>query len=260
MASKKHTVLAIDIGNTNVALGLFSGETLAHHWRISTRHERMGDEFGIQFSQIFEHKGIKTNTIDGIVLSSVVPPLTESVAYACQNYLGQTPLVVSANIKLNVTIGYDDPTAVGADRIADAVAARALFSTPACVIDFGTATTFNAVSADGEYLGGAILPGIGLSASALFQRTAKLTTVELKAPPSIIGRNTTHAIQSGLIYGYVALVEGMVARFKQELGQRMVTIATGGHVHRISGLTDVIDHVKPWLTLDGLRIIWNMNR
>jgi len=260
MVQKRYKLLAIDIGNTNVALGLFSGETLDHHWRISTRHERMGDEFGIQFSQIFEHNGITTDSIDGIVLSSVVPPLTESVAYACRNYLGQAPLIVSSGLKLNVTIGYDDPTAVGADRIADAVAARELFSIPACVIDFGTATTFNAVSADGEYMGGAILPGIGLSASALFQRTAKLTTVELKAPPSIIGRNTTHAIQSGLIFGYVALVEGMVARFKHELGQATTIIATGGHVHRISGLTDVIDHVEPWLTLNGLRIIWNMNR
>lgn len=259
MKSKKY-LLAMDLGNTNLTLGLFKDETLQKHWRLSSNHERMGDEFGIQFNQIFEHEGIQPASISGIVLSSVVPPLTERVAFACQQYLGQTPLVVSADLKLNVTIGYDDPTAVGADRIADAVAARALFSIPACVIDFGTATTFNAINAQGEYMGGAILPGIGLSAQALFQRTSKLTTVELKAPPSIIGRNTTHAIQSGLIYGYVALVEGMVARFKGELGQETKIIATGGHVQRISDLTDAIDQVKPWLTLEGLRIIWEMNR
>jgi type III pantothenate kinase len=254
------TILAIDVGNTNLALGLFSGETLQKHWRLSTSHERMGDEFGIQFSQICEHENIPPASFNGIVVSSVVPPLTERVVYACQQYLGQDPLLVSSNLKLNVTIGYDDPTAVGADRIADAVAAKALFSIPACVIDFGTATTFNAINAESEYMGGAILAGIGLSAQALFQRTAKLTTVELKAPPSIIGRNTTHAIQSGLIYGYVALVEGMVARFKEELGQETKIIATGGHVNRISSLTTAIDRVEPWLTLEGLRIIWEMNR
>jgi len=256
----KENILAIDLGNTNLTLGLFQGETLQKHWRLSTSHERMGDEFGIQFSQIFMHERIQTTSFNGIVLSSVVPPLTERVIYACQQYLGQAPLVVSANLELNVNIGYDDPNAVGADRIADAVAAKALFTIPACVIDFGTATTFNAVNARGEYLGGAILPGIGLSAQALFQHTSKLTMVELKAPPSIIGRNTTHAIQSGLIYGYVALVEGMVKRFKAELGQETKIIATGGHVQRISSLTDAIDQVDPWLTLKGLRIIWEMNR
>ncbi len=258
--NKNKRILTIDLGNTNVALGLFNGETLNAHWRLSTDHGRMGDEFGIQFSEILEKKAIDPKEIHGIVLSSVVPPLTERIVFACENYLYATPLVVSADLKLNVTIGYDDPYAVGADRIADAVAAKSKFPFPACVIDFGTATTFNAINKDGVYLGGAIMPGIGLSANALFQRTAQLTEVELKAPPSIIGRNTRHAIQSGLIYGYVALVEGMVARFKQELGDNMIVLATGGHVRRISGQTNVIDHVEPWLTLDGLRIIWNMNR
>jgi len=260
MINKNKRILTIDLGNTNVALGLFDGQTLEEHWRLSTRHDRMGDEFGIQFSQIFEHHGIQTSTIDGVVLSSVVPPLTERIAFACEQYIGQSPLIVSSALNLNVTIGYDDPKAVGADRIADAAAARALYAIPACVIDFGTATTFNAINAQGEYMGGAILPGIGLSAQALFERTAKLTTVELKAPPSIIGRNTTHAMQSGLIYGYVALVEGMVARFKEELGQETTIIATGGHVQRISNLTKAIDQVSPWLTLEGLRIIWELNR
>lgn len=257
---KKTKLLAIDLGNTNLALGRFNGDQLEEHWRLSTDHKRMGDEYGIQIIELLDSKQVSPTNFSGIVLSSVVPPLTERVVYACENYLGQSPLVISSNLKLNVKIGYDDPTAVGADRIADAAAAKELFSIPACVIDFGTATSFNAINKDGEYLGGAILPGIGLAAEALFQRTAKLTTVELEAPPSIIGRNTRHAIQSGLIFGYVSLVEGMVKRFKSELGDNTVIVATGGHVHRIGNLTDVIDYIEPWLTLDGLRIIWEMNR
>ncbi|MCD6356370.1 MAG: type III pantothenate kinase, partial [Anaerolineaceae bacterium] len=215
---------------------------------------------GIQFLSLLENKGVSVSNISDVVLSSVVPPLTERVVQACELYIGKTPLTINPDLKMNIKICYDDPTAVGADRIADAVAVKSIFSTPACVIDFGTATTFNAINKDNEYLGGAILPGIGLAAEALFQRTAKLTTVELTAPPNIIGTNTRHAIQSGLIFGYVALVEGMVGRFKAELGEKTIVVATGGHVHRISKLTNVIDHIEPWLTLNGLRIIWEMNR
>ena len=260
MTGKNSDLLAIDLGNTNLTIGLFQGSELTEHWRLSTDHKRMQDEYGLQFLGLLENKGISPTVFSGIVLSSVVPPLTERVVQACEEYLGKTPIIISSDLKLNVKIRYDDPTAVGADRIADAVATRALFSCPACVIDFGTATTFNAINKANEYLGGAILPGIGLSAEALFERTAKLTSVELSAPPSIIGTNTRHAMQSGLIYGYVALVEGMVMRFKQELGDETVVIATGGHVHRISSYTNVIDHIEPWLTLEGLRIIWEMNR
>jgi len=260
MTKNKSDLLAIDLGNTNLAIGLFQGSELTEHWRLSTDHKRMQDEYGLQFLGLLENRGVSLTDFSGIVLSSVVPPLTERVVQACETYLGQKPVIVNSNLNLNVKIRYDDPTAVGADRIADAVAAITLFSSPSCVIDFGTATTFNAINEDDEYLGGAILPGIGLSAEALFERTAKLTSVELSAPPSIIGTNTRHAMQSGLIYGYVALVEGMVKRFKQELGDETVVIATGGHVHRISSYTDVIDHIKPWLTLEGLRIIWELNR
>jgi type III pantothenate kinase len=233
MIEKKSGLLAIDLGNTNLTIGLFQSSKLTEHWRLSTDHKRMQDEYGLQFLGLLDNRGISPTDFSGIVLSSVVPPLTERVVKACEAYLGQKP---------------------------NAVATRALFSSPACVIDFGTATTFNAISKADEYLGGAILPGIGLSAEVLFERTAKLTSVELSAPPSIIGTNTRHAMQSGLIYGYVALVEGMVMRFKQELGDETVVIATGGHVHRISSHTNIIDHVKPWLTLEGLRIIWEMNR
>ena len=260
MTGKKSDLLAIDLGNTNLTIGLFQGSELTEHWRLSTDHKRMQDEYGLQFLGLLDNRGVSSTNFSGIVLSSVVPPLTEKVVQACEVYLGKTPVIINSDLKLNVKIRYDDPTSVGADRIADAVATRALFSSPACVIDFGTATTFNAINKDDEYLGGAILPGIGLSAEVLFERTAKLPSVELSAPPSIIGTNTRHAMQSGLIYGYVALVEGMVMRFKQELGDEAVVIATGGHVHRISSYTNVIDHIKPWLTLEGMRIIWEMNR
>ena len=169
-------------------------------------------------------------------------------------------MIVSADLKLNIRILYDDPYAVGADRIADAVAVQQIYGGPACVIDFGTATTFNALTAKGEYLGGAILPGIGTAADALVSHTAKLPSVELKAPPSVIGRNTQHALQAGLIFGYVAIVEGLVSRFREQLGEDMKVVGTGGHIQKISDHTQVIDHVDPWLTLNGLRLIWNMNR
>ena len=260
MPNNKLNLLALDIGNTNLAIGFFQNRKLKDHWRLSTDHKRMQDEYGLQFLGLLDNSNMSTKDISGIVLSSVVPPLTEKVVQACEKYLGHSPMIIHSDLKLNIRIGYDDPSAVGADRIADAVAASTLFSIPACVIDFGTATTFNAINKNGEYLGGAILPGIGLSAEALFERTAKLPSIELSAPPSVIGTNTRHAMQSGLIYGYVALVEGMVAKFKEILGEKTNVIATGGHVHLISNHTDVIDHIEPWLTLDGLRIIWEMNR
>ena len=260
MVNQKSNLLAIDLGNTNLAIGLFQTGDLREHWRLSTDHKRMQDEYGLQFLSLLNNKGISSDDFSGIVLSSVVPPLTEKVVQACEKYLGHQPVIVHSGLNLNVKIAYDDPSAVGADRIADAVATCTLFSCPACVIDFGTATTFNAINKNNEYLGGAILPGIGLSAEALFERTAKLPSIELSAPPSVIGTNTRHAMQSGLIYGYVALVEGMVTRFKQILGEKTTVIATGGHVHLISDHTKVIDHIEPWLTLEGLRIIWEMNR
>lgn len=260
MVGKKSDLLAIDLGNTNLTIGLFQGSKLTEHWRLSTDHRRMQDEYGLQFLGLLDNKGIAPTDFSGIVLSSVVPPLTERLVQACDIYLGRTPVIISSDLKLNIKIRYDDPTAVGADRIADAVATKALFSSPACVIDFGTATTFNAINKSDEYLGGAILPGIGLAAETLYERTAKLSAVELSAPPSIIGTNTRHAIQSGLIFGYVAMVEGMVARFKKELGDETVVIATGGHIHRISGHTNAIDHVESWLTLEGMRVIWELNR
>lgn len=253
-------LLTIDLGNTNLTIGLYDGVNLNAHWRLSTDHQRMPDEYGLQLHSLLQNCKCKEKELSGIVLSSVVPPLTERIQQACRDYLEQEALVVSADLKLNVKILYDDPYAVGADRIADAVAVQETYGGPACVIDFGTATTFNALNAKGEYLGGAILPGIGTAAAALVSRTAKLPPVELNAPPSVIGSNTQHALQAGLIYGYVATVEGLVDRFRESLGENMKVIATGGHVNKIADHTKAIDQVDPWLTLDGLRLIWNMNR
>lgn len=253
-------LLAIDVGNTNITLGLYEGDQLGPRWRLATNHERMPDEFGLQFVGLIAHVGRQVKDISGICLASVVPPLTSKIVEACRRYLGADPLVVDAGVKTGVRIRYEDPRAVGADRIVDAAAVKELYGCPACVVDFGTATTFDAISAEGDYLGGAIAPGIGIAAEALFQRTAKLPRVDLQRPPNVIGRNTVHAMQSGLLFGYVALVEGMVARFRKELGANMRVIATGGLAEVVAQETDVIQIIAPWLTLDGLRLIWELNR
>ena len=253
-------LLVIDLGNTNLTLGLYQGDTLRLHWRLATDQARMPDEYGIQILSMLEHGGCKPEELTGICLSSVVPPLTEHIIQACQTYLDKMPLVVSCTLKLGVQVGYDDPKAVGGDRLADAAAAWKLYGGPACIIDFGTATTFNALTKDGVYLGGAITAGLGISLDALVRRTAKLPPVELQAPPNVIGRNTIHAMQSGLIYGYASMVEGMVARFKTELGADTKVIGTGGLVNIIAPHSKTIEITAPWLTLDGLRIIWELNQ
>jgi type III pantothenate kinase len=253
-------LLTIDIGNTNLTLGLYEGETLGPRWRLATDHERMPDEYGLQFMGLLDHADLATVDLTGICLASVVPPLTGKVVQACRQYLNHNPLVVDAGVRTGVRVRYEDPRAVGADRIADAAAVQKLYGGPACVVDFGTATTFDAISAEGDYLGGAIAPGIGIAAEALFLRTAKLPRVDLQRPPAAVGRNTVHAMQSGLLFGYVALVEGMVARFREELGPGTKVIATGGLAEVISAETEVIQIIAPWLTLDGLRIIWGINR
>ena len=253
-------LLTIDIGTTNLTLGLYDGEILGPRWRLATDHEKMPDEYGLQLAGLLEHAGLNAQDIRGICLASVVPPLTSKVLQASRQYLGQEPLVVDAGVKTGVRVRYEDPRAVGADRIADAAAVQRLYGGPACVVDFGTATTFDGISEEGDYLGGAIAPGINIASEALFLRTAKLPRVDLQRPPAAIGRNTVHAMQSGLLFGYVALVEGMVARFRAELGIKMKVIATGGLAELIAEETQVIEIVAPWLTLDGLRIIWHLNR
>ncbi|MCC7118639.1 MAG: type III pantothenate kinase [Anaerolineales bacterium] len=253
-------LLTIDIGNTNLTLGLYDGDQLGAHWRLATDHNRMPDEYGLQLLGLLQNANQSVQGISGIVLASVVPPLTGRVVQACHEYLKQKPLVVEAGIKTGVKVRYEDPKTVGADRICDAAAVMKLYGGPACVIDFGTATTFNAITKDGEYLGGAITAGVNLAAEALYARAAKLPNIELQTPPSVIGRNTVHAMQSGLMFGYVSMIEGMVARFRSELGSEMKVIATGGLSETIAKETNVIQIIAPWLTLDGLRIIWELNQ
>jgi type III pantothenate kinase len=254
-------LLTIDVGNTNITLGLYAGQERNHAWRLATVHNRMPDEYGLQMLGLLEHARCEVGQIEGCALASVVPPLTGTFLQACRHYLNQEPLVIDAGVKTGLSIRYEDPKhALGADRVADAVAVRSLYGTPACVVDFGTATTFDAISEAGEYLGGAIAPGIDIAAEALFLRAAKLPRVELARPESAIGRNTLTAIQSGLVFGYVGLVEGMVARFKRELGEDAKVVGTGGLVDLIAPETRAIEFVAPWLTLDGLRIIWDLNR
>jgi type III pantothenate kinase len=254
-------LLTIDIGNTNITLGLYDGQELVRAWRLATVHERMPDEYGLQLLGLLEHAELGESSVQDVALASVVPPLTGSFTQACHDYLGLEPFVVDAGVKTGLSIRYEDPKhALGADRVVDAVAVLQLYGGPACVVDFGTATTFDAISAEGEYLGGAIAPGIGIAADALFERTAKLPRVQITRPPDVIGRNTVHAIQSGLLFGYVGLVEGMVARFRKELGPTMRVIGTGGLAALIAAETDVIEIQAPWLTLEGLRIIWEMNQ
>jgi len=235
-------LLTIDIGNTNLTLGLYEGDTLGAHWRLATDHNRMPDEYGLQLLGLLQNAGKTIADIKGISLASVVPPLTGRVVQACREYLKQEPLVVDAGIKTGIKIRYEDPKAVGADRVCDAVAVMKLYGGPACVVDFGTATTFNAITKDGEYLGGAITAGINLAAEALYTRAAKLPRIDLQVPPSVIGRNTVHAMQSGLLFGYVSMVEGMVSRFRAELGGEMKVVATGGLAEVVARETKVIDY------------------
>jgi len=252
--------LAIDIGNTNITLGVYEAEQLAATWRLATVHDRMADEYGIALLQLMAHRRIDPGRISGVAIASVVPALTGTFRRVCAEYVGQDPLVVDAGVKTGVRIRYENPREVGADRVVDCAAVQAKYGGPACVVDFGTATTFDAISREGDYLGGAIAPGIGIAAEALFARASKLYRVEIAAPPRAIGSNTVAALQAGIFFGYVGLVEGLVARFRKELGDDTTVIATGGLAEVVAKETQIIQHVDPWLTLDGLRLIYEMNR
>jgi type III pantothenate kinase len=253
-------LLTIDIGNTNITLGVHRDAELVTAWRLATDHDRLPDEYGLQLLGLLQHAGLTSKDIKGAAMASVVPPLTGVFFDACTQYLGQQPMVIEAGVKTGVRIRLEDPKSVGADRVADAAAVVNLYGGPACVVDFGTATTFDAISAEGDYLGGAIAPGVIISAEALTQRTAKLPRVDLIRPPSIIGRSTVQAMQSGLIFGYAGLIEGIVERMRKELGSAMKVIATGGLSSLMAKETEVIDILAPWLTLEGVRIIWEMNQ
>ena len=253
-------LLCIDVGNTNIVMGLYDKETLVAHWRISTSHERMPDEYGSLLLTFLAQRGIPREGLSGAILASVVPPLTDTFAEMLADHLSLQPLIVGSGIKTGVAIRYDNPREVGADRVVNAAAGYRLYGGPACIIDFGTGTTFDAISAKGEYLGGAIAPGIRVAAEALFTRTAKLPRIDLQRPAKAIGTNTVDSMRSGILFGYVGLVEGMVVRFRRELGAEMRVIGTGGLATIIARETSVIEEVDPWLTLKGLRFIHELNR
>ena len=257
-------LLAIDIGNTNVTIGVFDGARLAHNWRLAALRERTADELGIFVTRLFEQAKIDLERVSGIVVASVVPPLTRPMEEMCERYFGQAAYFVDAT-NAGMPVRYTPAGDVGADRIVNAVAAREMHGltppVPLIVVDFGTGTTFDIISREGEYLGGIICPGIGISAEALFQRAARLPRVEVRKPPTVIGQNTVNAMQSGLFFGYVAMVEGLVTRIRAELegGGEAVVIATGGLAKVISDECKAIQRVEPDLTLQGLRLIWGRN-
>lgn len=254
-------LLAVDIGNTNITLGLFAGQELRATWRLATDPDRMPDEYGIILSGLLAHGGWSPADVRDGVISSVVPPLVPTFLEVFRRYFGGIrPLVLEAGVKTGVKILYENPREVGADRVANAAAAFKLFGGPTVVIDFGTGTTFDVVSARGEYLGGVIAPGIGIAAEALFRRTAKLPQVEVARPRSAIGRNTVAAIQAGLYFGYVGLVNEILHRIIQELGERPRVVATGGLAELIAPDIPAIERVVPDITLQGLRIIYELNR
>ena len=259
-------LLAIDVGNTNIVLGVFEGELLTESWRLVTMRERTSDEVGILVTHLFERSDIEVSKIDGIILSSVVPPLTRTMEEMCERFFEKTPLTVDPATNSGMPVLYQPPTDVGADRVVNGVAAYEAFGRadgiPVIVVDFGTATTFDAISKRGEYIGGVIVPGIGISADALFQRAARLPRVDVRKPPAVIGQTTVTSMQSGLFFGYVSMVDGIVARMRAELdgGENAVCIATGGMAEILADETTSIEHVEPDLTLQGLRIIWRRNQ
>jgi len=254
-------LLAIDVGNTTITIGLFEEERLRATWRLASDHQRLADEYAVILLGLLATEGLSAESITDGVMASVVPDLVPVFEALCRQHLGVSPLLVDTGVRTGVRILYDSPRDVGADRVADVVAAMKLHGPPPFIIvDLGTGLVFDAVSADGDYLGGAIAPGIHVAAAALSERAAKLYPVELTRPASAIGKNTVSAVQSGLIFGYVALIEGMVERFKAELGADARVIGTGGWAEFFARETNVFDVVDPDLTVHGLRLIYKANR
>jgi type III pantothenate kinase len=256
-------LLAIDVGNTNIVLGVFEGRELIRSWRLQTLRDRTADELGLTVDGLFAHGRINSAGIEGIVLGSVVPPLTNTVVGMLWKYFRRQPLVVDPATNAGMPIRYSNPSEVGADRIVNAIAAFEQYGgdgRPLIICDFGTATTLDAVSGAGEYLGGAICPGVTISADALFQRAARLPRIEVRKPETVIGRTTVGAMESGLFFGYVGMVEGLVRRMDAELGGNAVCVATGGLAVVIAPETQLIAHVDVELTLQGLRLVWERNQ
>lgn len=253
-------LLTIDIGNTNIKIGVYQGERLTAHWRVTTERHRLADEYLVLLHNLFDLGGVDPRHISGCAISCVVPPLTGEFRTLCNRYFHVEPLMVNSTTPTGLHYKVDSPAELGADRIANSLAAFRRYGGPVIVLAFGTATTFDVITAAGEYVGGAIAPGIGISADALFRLAAKLYQVELVRPPRAIGANTIHHMQSGVILGYAGLVEGLVRRMQAELGTACPVVATGGLAELIAAETEAITTVEPYLTLDGLRLIYEMNR
>jgi type III pantothenate kinase len=252
-------IFVFDVGNTNIVLGVYKGDELKHHWRIETNRNRTEDEFGMIIKSLFEHDGLALEDIDGIIISSVVPPIMLALERMCQKYFHIKPLVVGPGVKTGLDIKYENPREVGADRIVNAVAAIHEYGSPLIIVDFGTATTYCYINEHRQYLGGAIAPGINISTEALYSRAAKLPRIEITTPEGVIGKNTVSAMQAGIVYGYVGQVEGIVRRMMEQSVKMPTVIATGGLSNLIAQESSIIDIVDPYLTLKGLQLIYKRN-
>ncbi|OIJ14446.1 pantothenate kinase [Anaerobacillus arseniciselenatis] len=252
-------IFVLDVGNTNIVLGVYDDEELKYHWRIGTDRQRTEDEYGMIIKELFSYEGLTTKDIDGIIISSVVPPIMYALEEMCKKYFYVKPMIIGPGIKTGLNIKYDNPKEVGADRIVNAVAAIELYGSPLIIVDFGTATTYCYISEEHQYMGGAIAPGIGISTEALYNRASKLPRIEIIKPKDIVGKNTVSAMQSGILYGYVGQVEGIVNRIKDQANKEPLVIATGGLAPLIAEESKVIDVVDPFLTLKGLIMIYRKN-
>lgn len=254
-------IVVMDVGNTNIAFGVYEGKKLLNHWRMATDREKTSDEFGMFFMNIFNHEKLDVGKVEAVLLASVVPPIMYSLEHAIKKYFKLEPIVIGPGIKTGINIKYENPREVGADRIVNAVAALEIYGGPFIIVDFGTATTFCAVTANAEYLGGVICPGIKISAEALFQKAAKLPRIDLSKPDTVIGRNTVASMQSGIVYGYVGKVDYIVKRMKKEMKEDNIkVIATGGLARLIASESETIDEINGLLTLEGLRMIYEKNK